>query len=319
MKILCTGASGLIGSHTYKKFKDEGHDVVGTDVVEGDGIFQLDLLDKEKTAEYIAEFRPEVIYHFAANAAEGKSHFSPIDITKRNIEIFLNVIVPGINNGMRRFVFPSSVAVYGSIDSPFRERSLPVPKDIYGINKLAIEQMIDVLSKVHGFEYAIARLHNVYGPNQNMKDAYRNVVTIFMNHLLQEKAYSIYGDGSMARCFSYIDDVVDVLYKLSSDDVNGLVVNVGSDKLTSLQELSDVIQEVSGVHIEPKYIGDRAQEVKKTVPDHVLCKTMFGYNETPIAEGLKKAWDWCKDQGPQKIEYGTFEIDSKRIPSNWKK
>jgi len=318
MKILVTGASGLIGSHTLNKCKSMGHEVFGTDIV-GDDVDLLDLLDKDATSDYISHVKPDVIYHYAANAAEGKAQFSPIDITKRNIEIFLNVLVPAINNNFKRLVFTSSVAVYGAMQIPFRESDPPIPQDIYGINKLAIEQMIRVLSSVHGFEYVVTRPHNVYGPNQNMKDPYRNVVTIFMNHLLNNQPYSIYGDGSMERCFSYVDDVVDVLYKCGIDNVNGITVNVGSEKLYTINELSEAIQNVSGVSVKPKYIGDRPHEVHTAKSDHAVCHKLFGYKDTPLLEGLKKTWDWCKEQGPQKPEFTEIEIESNKLPENWKK
>lgn len=318
MKVLVTGANGLIGSHTLKQCKEAGMQVYGTDL-EGDGLHHLDLLDKEATAEFITDLKPDVIFHYAANAAEGKAQFSPIDITKRNIEIFLNVIVPAINSGMKRFIFTSSIAVYGSIQIPFKESDPPIPQDIYGINKLAIEQMIRVLSNVHGFEYVITRPHNVYGPGQNMKDPYRNVVTIFMNYLLKNQPYSIYGDGSMQRCFSYIDDVVDVLVKCATYPVHGLTVNIGSEKTYTINELSETIQRVSGVHVKPKYIPDRPQEVHTAKSDHSICKIVFGYHDTPLEKGIKESWEWVKAQGPVEPEFTEVEIQSDKLPENWKK
>jgi len=319
MKIICTGAMGLIGSHTAKRLEDMGHEVFKTDIVPGDSVFQLDLLDKEATAKYIMDIKPDVVYHFAANAAEGKAQFSPIDITQRNLGIFLNVLVPSINAGMKRFVFTSSIAVYGEIALPFKESDPPMPQDIYGINKVACEQTLRVLAKVHDFEYVIARPHNVYGPNQNMRDPYRNVVTLFMNALLHNKAYSIFGDGSMKRCFSYIDDVVDVLSRMATDKVAGLTVNVGSEKTYTINELSDVIREVSGIDIEPNYLPDRPQEVHTAQSDHSICKIVFGYKDTPFKEGIKKTWEYCKLQGAQEQEFTEVEIDSLKVPKTWKK
>ena len=319
MKIIITGAMGLIGSHTARMLEEDGHEVYKTDIVPGKDIFQLDLLDKEATSKYIMSVKPDVVYHFAANAAEGKAQFSPIDITQRNVGIFLNVLVPSINSGMKRFIFTSSIAVYGSIEIPFKESDPPIPQDIYGINKVACEQTLRVLAKVHDFEYVIARPHNVYGPNQNMSDPYRNVVTLFMNSLLHNKPYSIFGDGTMKRCFSYIDDVVKVLKEMAVKPVAGLTVNVGSEKTYTINELSDTIREVSGIDIKPKYLPDRPQEVHTAESDHSICKIVFGYEDTPFLEGIKKTWEWCKDQGPQKLEFTNIEIPSKKIPKTWNK
>jgi UDP-glucose 4-epimerase len=317
MKMLVTGASGLIGSHTARQLREQGHEVYATDIV-GD-VDRVDLLDKEAIRKYIELVRPEVIFHYAANAAEGKAQFSPIDITKRNIEIFLNVLVPAINCGFKRLVFTSSIAVYGSIQIPFRESDPPIPQDIYGINKLAIEQMIRVLSNVHGFEYVIARPHNVYGPGQNMKDPYRNVVTIFMNHLLNGNQYSIYGDGSMKRSFSYVGDVVDVLCKCGIQDVSGMVVNIGTEKSYSIMELSDVIQKVSGTTIIPEFLPDRPQEVHTAKSSHAICKHLFGYKDTPLEDGIRATWEWAKSEGYQVPEFSEIEIESAKLPKNWRK
>lgn len=319
MRVLVTGSSGFIGSHTCRKFKDKGHKVFGLDRNLGKHTTHIvDLQDKKKTARIIEGLKPKLVYHYAANAAEGKSIFSPIDITQRNIGIFMNTIVPCIRAGMKRFVFASSVAVYGDLALPFRESDPPIPQDIYGVNKMAIEQSLRILGKVHDFEYVIARLHNVYGPSQNMKDPYRNVVTIFMNSLLKKQPYYIYGDGSMRRCFSYINDVTNTLYKCGIFEVAGLVVNIGSDESYSIKELSDTIQKVSGIKIPPKYIPDRPQEVHVAESDHTIALRLFGYRKTPFEKGIQKTWEWCKKQGPQELKKSPVEIDSKKIPENWK-
>ena len=131
---------------------------------------------------------------------------------------------------MKRFIFTSSIAVYGKLQVPFKEKDKAEPEDLYGVSKLAFEQSLKILSRVHNFEYVITRPHNVYGPRQNMRDPYRNVVTIFMNSLLQNKRYHIYGDGEQRRCFSYIDDVISALIKCAHQKVSGMTFNIGSDK-----------------------------------------------------------------------------------------
>lgn len=310
MRIMVTGGHGFIGSHLVDRLKSEGHDVLVPKV-------RLDKKDDIDAA--INNTRPEVIYHLAANAAEGKSQFSPMEITENNIGIFMNTIVPFIKYGGKKFIFTSSVAVYGDMMTPFKESDPPTPQDIYGINKLAIERSLRVLSKVHGFDYSIVRPHNVYGPGQNMRDPYRNVVTLFMNAILKYEPYYIYGDGSMRRCFSYIDDVVDVIYQTLDPSANGVTVNVGSDKSYSIKELSDVIRELSKTDVPVKYIEDRPQEVHIAEADHTLCKRMFGYKGTELEEGIGKTWEWVKSQGPQEQVYTDVEIPSKKLPEVWKK
>lgn len=329
MKILVTGGAGFIGSHLVDKLVSEGHAVWIMDDFSGgfkENIrtalpwFDVDCRDAAAVEKVFKEMSPtvggpsfDIVYHLAANAAENKAQFSPIDITSRNYSAFINVLTPFIKYGGKRFVFTSSIAVYGALQTPFKETDKPEPEDLYGITKLAAEQTLKVMSQVHGFEYVIARPHNVYGLRQNMRDPYRNVVTIFMNRILKGLSPQIYGDGEQRRCFSYIDDVVDALYKCGFEDVAGKTFNIGSDKDYSLNELSKAITD-----IEPEHIADRPQEVKVAVSDHTECKSILGYNETPLADGIAKTWSWAREQGAQDPIYTELEIDSDKVPSNWR-
>lgn len=320
-RVLVTGGAGFIGSHLVDKLISEGHKVFTIDDLSGGflenlpddiGGYRTDLRHAAETLEVIKHMRPEIVFHLAANAAENKSLFSPIDITSKNFGAFFNTIVGSIQAGAKRFVFTSSVAVYGSLQIPFKETDNPEPEDLYGISKLASEKSLKLLSKVHGIEFVIARPHNVYGPRQNMTDPYRNVVTLWMNAKLKnEKAY-IYGDGEQRRCFSYIDDVIDALYKCGFEDVNGQTFNIGSDKAYTLNELS-------------KFIGgefdylEKRMEVKDAIPDHTLAKRILGYKDkTSIEEGIRKTWEWCLKKGPQEPRYTDIELESDLIPKNWR-
>lgn len=123
----------------------------------------------------------------------------------------------------------------------------------------------------------------------------------------------------MKRCFSYVDDVVDVIVKAGMGGPYGMVYNVGSDNFHSIQELSDTIQKIAGEAKQPNYLPSRVHEVHTAVADHTLVKTLFGYCETPLEEGLQNTWEYCQAQGPQEYEYKTLEIDgSDAIPKNWK-
>lgn len=323
MNILVTGDSGLIGSHLVDQLV-KSHTVQGLSRSTRNPNpeckrYGVDALDKQKTKEIIAEVAPEVVVHLAANAAEGKSVFSPIEITENNINVFWNILVPAIKAGrLKRFVFVSSIAVYGSIHVPFREQDLPIPQDIYGINKLSIENSLRIMSQVHNFEYVIVRPHNVYGPRQNMTDPYRNVVTLFMNELLKGRAYNIFGDGSMLRCFSYVEDVVRVIAQCVNEDVAGLTFNVGSDHSYTIKELSDIVQMVSKIKIPPNYLPDRVQEVHFAKSDHTLVKKVLGYEDTPLITGITHTWRWAKAQGPQEYRYSELELINDKVPQSWK-
>lgn len=328
-RVLVTGGAGFIGSHLADKFIETGHLVSIIDDLSGGKkknvnpkakFYICDLRDVGKTDSIIKKIKPEIVFHLAANAAENKAQFSPIDITSRNWNTYINTLVPCIKYGMNRFVFTSSIAVYGALQTPFKETDMPEPEDLYGISKLAIEQSLKVLSTVHDFEYVITRPHNVYGPRQNMNDPYRNVVTIFMNALMKKKPYFIYGNGSQRRCFSYIEDVTIALYKCAFEKVNKMTFNVGSDKDYTIKELSQVIQQVSGNSIKPIHLPDRPQEVKVAISDHTQAKKYLDYQDkTKLIDGIKATWEYALKLGPQEALYGDIELDSSKLPINWRK
>lgn len=327
-RILVTGGAGFIGSHLVDRLIAAGHQISVIDDLSGgfqrninrkSKSYNIDLRNVKIVDKIIKKIKPEIVFHLAANAAENKSIFSPIEITSRNWNAFINTLVPALRNGMKRFVFTSSIAVYGALQTPFKETDNPEPEDLYGISKLAIEKSLKVLSKVHHFEYVITRPHNVYGPRQNMSDPYRNVVTLFMNALLKEKPYYIYGDGEQRRCFSYIEDVIDALFKCGFGNFNGMTFNIGADKDYSLNELSKIIQEVTGIKIPPIYLKDRPQEVKVAISDHRFAKKYLGYRDkTTLYQGTKDTWEYAKKLGYQRSILTEVELDSSLLPSNWK-
>lgn len=324
MRVLVTGGAGFIGSHLVDKLVDNGHEVFLIDDFSGGNTLnvhvkenlQVDCRDRVQVDEEFERIRPQVVFHLAANAAENKAQFSPIDITSRNYDAFIKTLTPAIKYGVKRFVFTSSIAVYGALQTPFKETDKPEPEDLYGISKLACEQSLKVLANVHGFEYVIARPHNVYGPRQNMRDPYRNVVTIWMNAILKGEPFYIYGDGEQKRCFSYIDDVVEALYKCGFDNVAGQTFNIGADKAYSLNELALAISP----NKHPRYLPERVQEVKQAIADHTLAQKYLDYKDkTSLQEGIAKTWDWVKTQGYQEPIYTEIEIPSDKLPQNWKR
>lgn len=334
-RILVTGGAGFIGAHLVDKLIERGNELAIVDDLSGGTkrninpkaiFFKHDLRgrdcnDKSDIFKICQEFNPHIVYHLAANAAENKAQFSPVDITSRNYDAFIRVLTAALkvkNRAFIRFIFTSSIAVYGALQIPFKETDKPEPEDLYGISKLAAEETLKVMSKVHDFEYVITRPHNVFGPRQNMTDAFRNVVTIFMNALLKKQPYYIYGDGEQRRCFSYIDDVVDALVNCAFLNVSGNIFNIGANKDYSLNELSESLQKITGIHIKPKYLPDRPQEVKVAIADHSRAKKyLHYYDKTPLALGIERTWEYAKELGPQEYEDMEIEIISPKTPKNW--
>lgn len=324
MKILITGGAGFIGSNLADRLIKE-HQVFVVDDLSGGykhnlpkevKFYKVDCRDFKKVDKVISKVKPEVVYHLAANAAESKAQFSPVDITSRGYQASVNVLTASIRHKVKKFIFTSSIAVYGRGQIPFKENDKPEPEDLYGIGKLAFEESLKVMSQIHGIDYVILRPHNVYGPKQNMADPFRNVVTIFMNSIMNNKSYCLYGYGRMVRCFTYIDDVVEALHQ--SLKLSKVTLNIGSSEAVTVSQLSKIILKVLGSDLKPKLLPKRPNEVLRAISDHSLSSRYLKVKETPLKVGIEKTWQWVRTQRPAKIRFDQIEIQSDKLPINWR-
>lgn len=302
MKILITGDTGLVGSNLKKKLVN--HDVVGLSRSTG-----CDLNNVEKVEREISNIKPDVVYHCAANAAESRGQISPIDMTQNNLGIFVNVLKASINARVKKFIYISSVAVYGEAPIPYKEDAQLRPKDVYGVNKMAAELILRIMAKVYNFEYVIIRPHNIYGPGQDMSNPHKNVVALFMRNIIENKPYTLYGGGNMRRAFSFVDDVVGVLEECLTDRIKNTTINVGSDLDISVRELSDLIQKIARKKAKVTLLPARPQEISMFLADHTLQHSLFNYHQTPIMEGLTLTWEWVKKKQLPMLKVQNNEIN----------
>ena len=222
MKILITGAAGFLGSHIGIKLSKLGYDVYGVDNMIGGDDYNWSWLPREKAFKYdcsnleqmlLVTKGMDIVYHCAATPHEGLSVFSPYTITQNNLMATVGVVTAAVQNKVKKIIYCSSMARYGDQQSPFTEDMPTKPVDPYGISKVAGEEILKTLCKVHGVELVIAVPHNIIGPKQKYDDPFRNAVSIFINRMLQGKPPIIYGDGMQTRCFSYVDDCLSSLIK----------------------------------------------------------------------------------------------------------
>lgn len=298
-KILVTGHSGLLGSHLVKLLVKQGHEVLGVSRTNRYGFensFETDLTNKDSCKFIFERFKPDVVYHLAANASEAMSQKSPSDMTSRNLLMSCNVLGSAIGVGAKKIIYASSVSVYGDAPTPYSEFTQPQPKDVYGVNKYAFEQVLKIMSKVYGIEHTIFRPHNLYGPGQNVNDFSKNVINIFMRKIIEGDGYTIFGGDNTRRAFSYAPDVAGV-FAQALDSYSGITMNVGSKDSVTIQNLSDELINISGkeVPIDRKPLRD--QEISEFIADHALQDTLLVYyKNTPLVEGLRETWEWMNNQ-----------------------
>jgi len=246
-RTLVTGGAGFIGSHVAEELIKRNHQVTVLDDLSGGFVDNLveglrfvpgSINDVDLVNRLFLEEKYEYVFHLAAYAAEGLSHFIKRFNYENNLIGSVNLINAAVNTGVKCFVFTSSIAVYGaSPELPMTEETPPHPEDPYGIAKQAVEQELRVCKEMFGLDYVIFRPHNVYGERQNIGDKYRNVVGIFMNQILQGKPMTVFGDGSQTRAFSYIGDVAPIIAEaVDVPDAYNQVFNIGADQPYSVNE-----------------------------------------------------------------------------------
>lgn len=325
---LVTGGAGFIGSHVSEYLIQQGYHVTVLDdlsggfhdnLVAGVQFVQGSINDVDLINQIFNEGNFDYVFHLAAYAAEGLSHFIKRFNYNNNLIGSINLINASINHAIKCFVFTSSIAVYGaSPQLPMTEETSAHPEDPYGIAKLAVEQELAVCKSMFGLDYIIFRPHNVYGERQNIGDKYRNVVGIFMNQILQEKPMSVFGDGSQTRAFSYIGDVAPIIAK--SVEVPGAynqVFNIGADHPYSVIELAQSVARAMGVEPQITHHPPR-NEVLNAYSSHDKIRQVFRQGETiKLEDGLARMAAWVKEHGARSSQkFDDIEV-VKNFPVAW--
>lgn len=325
---LVTGGAGFIGSHLVRELIAKNHKVIVLDDLSGGleknipqgAIFvNGSIVDHQLLADLFNDNEIEFVYHLAAYAAEGLSHFIKRYNYQNNLIGSVNLINEAVKHEVKCFVFTSSIAVYGEQNPPMTEQMIPMPEDSYGVAKYAAEQELRISKEMFGLDYIIFRPHNVYGEHQNIMDKYRNVVGIFMSQLMNNEPLSIFGDGGQTRAFTYIGDVAPVIASsVENAKLYGEIFNIGEDQGVSIKLLAEMVMEAMSMTGNIRYLDSRS-EVKHAYASHEkIRKYQSSIESTPLEEGLKKMADWAKSttHGPTE-KFETLEI-TKNLPPFWK-
>ncbi len=329
-KILVTGVAGFLGSHLAEKLSGMKHKVVGLDnmlggykdnVPQNIDFFNFDCCDLKKVNEIMKGV--DVVYHCAATAHEGLSVFSPVEITKNNYLASVSVFTSAIVHKVKRIIFCSSMARYGDQQTPFTENMNTKPIDPYAISKVASENVLTNLCELNNIEWVIAVPHNIIGPRQKYDDPFRNVVSIMINRMLQNKAPIIYGDGEQKRCFSYIDDCLScMLPMLDQKNLNKQIINIGPDEeFVTINKIAEICSNITGSNLKPIYKKDRPREVKHASCSADKARKLLNYKtKTNLKNGILKTYNYIKGRGAKPFEYHiNIEIKNELTPEVWTK
>lgn len=350
MRIFVTGAAGLLGSRfvEYLINRPDVEKIVSFDDMSGGysanipihntAIMQKYLIsdseiEKEQNHKHIFYFhdvgidsmrwffhyyKPTHIVHFAAYAAECLSPFIRRFNYTNNLIATANLINFSIEYGVKRFLFTSSMAVYGHQSPPFDESLIPCPSDPYGVAKYACEMDLKIAGEQHGLDWVVIRPHNVYGRNQNIWDSYRNVLGIWMWKHLNGYPLSIYGDGLQKRAFSCIDDSIEPMWRALVDSkASKQIINLGGIKEYTIREAADTLMGVMGGGT-VEYLPPR-NEVKNAWSTWKKSSDILGFeHKVDLYDGLKDMWNWAKIQPKRsRMIWSNYEID-KDIYPYWK-
>jgi len=342
MNVCVTGCAGLIGSWISEKLIEQGHYVLGLDNLFGgyedtlsylknkdDSKFEFTLVDvtDHKEIDLLSKILKDrdikVIYHCAAIAPEGYSVFSPSIISNAVFMGSTVMATSAIQAGVKRFINCSSMSRYGDQESPFIEEMSTKPVDPYALAKSSAEQMLTMLGGMHGMEVVHTVPHNVVGPRQKYDDPYRNVVSIMANLMLQGRQPIIYGDGSQTRCFSMIQDDVEIYLKLLDCEIkHGEVFNIGpDDREISILELAQTIAKVLDFDLNPVFEPERPHEVMHPICSSNKIRKRFNFEPTmSLEDGIRSIVDYIRDRGPRPFEYHIpLEINNREnVPKTWK-
>jgi UDP-glucose 4-epimerase len=328
-RVLVTGGAGFIGSHVAEALLARGHEVTVLDdlsggfddnVPAGATFVRGSVTDTAFVDATFAAGRFDYVYHLAAYAAEGLSHFIKRFNYTNNVLGSVTLLNAAINAGVRGFVFTSSIAVYGaSPELPMTEETRPEPEDSYGIAKYAVERELVTCRSIFGLDYMIFRPHNVYGPRQNIGDRYRNVVGIFMNQILQGRPMTIFGDGTQTRAFSSIEDVAPVMAEaMECEAAWNQVFNIGADQPCTLNDLARAVSRVMGADTGIVHLPAR-REVLHAHSTHDKLRRILGTRSgTPLEEGLERMAAWVKAHGARTSRpFEGIEV-TRNLPAAWR-
>ena len=307
MRILVTGGAGFIGSNVVDRFVALGHEVAVFDNLSSGmrefvnskaRLFEADLTDAAAVEACLAEFRPEVVDHHAAQIDVRKSVEDPIHDARTNILGALALLQSCSRHKVRKFVYASTGgALYGEGRTLPATEDHPVnPESPYGVSKHTLEHYLYLWKLLHGLDYTVLRYPNVYGPRQNPHGE-AGVNAIFIGLMLHGKRPKIFGTGDQVRDYLYVGDVVDANV-IALERGSGEMLNLGTGVGTSVNDIVRELNAILGTRLDPIHEPPRAGEVQRIYLDATRARQVLGWApKVSFRDGLTRTVEWSRSAG----------------------
>ncbi|MEI7887193.1 MAG: NAD-dependent epimerase/dehydratase family protein [Actinomycetes bacterium] len=312
MHILVTGCAGFIGSHTTERLLLDGHQVRGVDcftdnydpalkkanlrTAMGNPNFELSEADLVTADPHALLSGIDAVLHLAGQPGVRDSWASGFEIyVQRNIEATQRLLEAAKSTNISRFAAASSSSVYGNAETyPTTERAVPQPVSPYGVTKLAAEHLCSLYAKNFDVPTVSLRYFTVYGPRQRPDMALRRMIDLS----LADKPFPLFGDGSVSRSFTYIEDVVEAnLAALFSAAPSGSVCNIANESTASMTELIDLVGHALGQPVRLDHLPAAAGDAQRTGGSSALAQELLGWSpSTPLDAGVAEMVDWCRTE-----------------------
>jgi UDP-glucose 4-epimerase len=309
-KILITGGLGFVGSHTVEELVENNEIVIidnkstgKIENIENPNHPNLNIIIDDLNNINLKEILEDIdyIFHFAAMASVPLSIENPVLANKNNVNATVKLLEAAKNTDLKKLIFASSSAIYGDNPNiPLKEDEIPLPSSPYAASKASCELYLNSFYQSYGLKSVAFRYFNIFGPKQDPNSHYAAVIPKFINAILQNKQAIIYGEGEQSRDFIFIKDLVKANITAAKSNFNG-VLNLGSGKATTINDLYDIIKDVMGQsnitlysnNLKPKYLDERPGDIKYSLADvKNLNKINFKINHELFKSQLKTTVQW---------------------------